>query len=79
MRATYSDGRVVETPLGYEMAMSNRDRIGGNFNRVATLYDVMMNPLADPTKPSEPLVSEEPDGSTLARIGGKLCPLHQCE
>jgi len=79
VRTTYSDGSVVESPLSYEMVMTNRTRIGANASPVGTLYDDAMRPIADPTDPSQPLVSEEPDGSMLTNIGGKLYLVNQFE
>lgn len=79
VRTTYADGRVVETPLGYEMALTNRMVVGANASPTATLYDAMMRPIPDPTDRSQPLVSEEPDGSMLANVAGKLYLVNQFE
>lgn len=79
VRTTYSDGSVIESPLSYEMVMTNRTRVGSNASPVGTLYDETMRPIADPTDPSQPLVSEQPDGSMLSNIGGKLYLVNQFE
>lgn len=79
VKATYADGRVVETPLRYEMVLTNLSRVGTNASPVGTLYDEFMRPIPDPTDPSKPLVSEEPDGSMLANIAGKLYLVNQFE
>ncbi len=79
VRATFSDGSVTETPLSYEMVMTNRDRIGTSASAMATIYDETMRPIADPTDPSQPLVSEQPDGSMLTNIGGKIYLVNQFE
>ncbi len=79
VRTTYSDGTVTESPLAYEMVMTNRTKVGLNASPTATLYDDAMRPIADPTDPSQPLVSEEPDGSMLTNIGGKLYLVNQFE
>ncbi|MFN4128994.1 MAG: alkaline phosphatase PhoX [Paracoccaceae bacterium] len=79
VRTTFSDGSVTEQPLSYEMVMTNRTRVGNNASPVGTLYDDMMRPIADPTDASQPLVSEEPDGSMLTNIGGKLYLVNQFE
>lgn len=79
VRTTWSDGSVSETPLSYEMVMTNRTRVGGNASPTGTIYDDAMRPIPDPTDPSQPLVSEEPDGSMLTNIGGKLYLVNQFE
>jgi hypothetical protein len=79
VRTTFTDGSVTEQPLTYEMVMTNRTRVGANASPTATLYDEAMRPIADPTDPSQPLVSEEPDGSMLTNIGGKLYLVNQFE
>lgn len=79
VRTTYSDGSVTESPLSYEMVMTNRDRVGTNASPMGTVYDENMRPIPDPTDPSQPLVSEQPDGSMLANIGGKLYLVNQFE
>lgn len=79
VRTTWSDGSVTEAPLTYEMVMSNRTRVGNNASPVGTLYDAAMRPIPDPTNLSQPLVSEEPDGSMLTNIGGKLYLVNQFE
>ena len=79
VRTTWSDGRVTEEPLSYERVMTNRTRVGGNESPTATLYDAAMRPIPDPTDPARPLVSEEPDGSALTNIGGKLYLVNQFE
>ncbi|MFN4203850.1 MAG: alkaline phosphatase PhoX [Tabrizicola sp.] len=79
VRTTWSDGSVTEQPLSYEMVMTNRTRVGNNASPTATLFDDAMRPLVDPTDPSQPLVSEEPDGSMLTNIGGKLYLVNQFE
>lgn len=79
VRTTFSDGSVTTSPLSYEMVMTNRSRIGANASPVGTLYDAAMRPIPDPTDPSQPLVSEEPDGSMLTNIGGKLYLVNQFE
>jgi len=79
VRTTFSDGSVTEQPLTYELVMTNRTRIGANASPTATLYDEAMRPIADPTDPTQPLVSEEPDGSMLINIGGKLYLVNQFE
>ncbi|MFZ5752212.1 MAG: alkaline phosphatase PhoX [Pseudomonadota bacterium] len=79
VKATYDDGTVTESPIGYEMVMTNRTRVGNNASPIGTIYDEAMRPIADPTDPSQPLVSEEPDGSMLTNIGGKLYLVNQFE
>jgi len=79
VRTTWSDGSVTEAPLTYEMVMSNRTRVGNNASPVGTLYDAAMRPIPDPTDPSQPLISEQPDGSMLTNIGGKLYLVNQFE
>ncbi len=79
VEATYADGRVVENPLRYETALTNLTRVGTNASPTGTLYDEVMRPIPDPTDPSKPLVSEEPDGSMLANIAGKLYLVNQFE
>jgi secreted PhoX family phosphatase len=79
VKATYADGRVVENPLRYEMVLTNLSRVGTNASPMGTLYDEFMRPIPDPTDPSKPLVSEEPDGSMLANIAGKLYLVNQFE
>lgn len=79
VRTTFSGGSVTEAPLSYEMVMTNRTRVGTNTSPVGALYDDAMRPIADPTDPSQPLVSEEPDGSMLTNIGGKLYLVNQFE
>lgn len=79
VRTTWSDGSVTESPLSYEMVMTNQSRIGANASPTATLYDAAMRPIADPTDPSQPLVSEQPDGSMLTNIAGKLYLVNQFE
>jgi len=79
VRTTFSDGSVTEQPLSYEMVMTNRTRVGNNASAVGTLYDDAMRPIADPTDAAQVLVSEEPDGSMLTNIGGKLYLVNQFE
>ncbi|SET49293.1 alkaline phosphatase PhoX [Oceanicella actignis] len=79
VRATYADGSVVESPLSYEMVMTNRSRIGANASPAGTLYDDAMRPIPDPTDPAQTLVSEQPDGSALLNVGGKLYLANQFE
>lgn len=79
VKATYDDGTVTESPIGYEMVLTNRTRVGNNASPTGTIYDEAMRPIADPTDPSQPLVAEEPDGSMLTNIGGRLYLVNQFE
>ena len=72
VRVTYADGTTTESPLGYEMLMSNQSVIGNNSSAAGVVYDDHMRPIADPTANGAPLVFETPDGTMLANIGGKL-------
>ena len=68
-KVTYSDGSEKIIPLHYEVLYRNVDRIGSNPYEAGRLYDAFGQGLSDPF--GKPVISENPDGSTLTRVPGQ--------
>lgn len=66
---TYEDGSKKIFPLRYEVLYRNLDRIGSNPYEAGRLYDAFGQGLIDPY--GQPVISENPDGSTLTRVPGQ--------
>lgn len=66
---TYDDGSKKVFPLRYEVLYRNLDRIGSNPYEAGRLYDAFGQGLIDPY--GQPVISENPDGSTLTRVPGQ--------
>lgn len=65
----YSDGTAAEYPLSYNVLFKNTDKVGGNTNEAARLYDVSGNALVDAN--GDPVVAETPDANSILTVGGK--------
>jgi hypothetical protein len=73
VKMTYTDGRVQEFPLSYNVLFSVKDpvaEVGGKKHPAGQLYNYKMEPLLDPQ--GGPLVAETPDANSLLNVGGKL-------
>ena len=73
VKVTYSDGRVVTSPLAYQVLFSVKDPIAevkGQKHPAGQLYNAQMQPLLDPL--GQPVVAETPDANSLLSIGNKL-------
>jgi len=79
VRVTRSDGTGEENPLGYQTLFLTTDRIGTNVMPAGTIYDEYLHPIMDPSVPGEPVVMEEPDGSAILTVAGKLYHLANLE
>ncbi len=72
-KVTYSDGRVDDHPLSYNMLFSVKDPVAevkGVKHPAGQLYNYKMEPLLDPM--GNPVVAEAPDANSLLNVGGKL-------
>ncbi|MCP5158791.1 MAG: DUF839 domain-containing protein [Gammaproteobacteria bacterium] len=72
-RLTYSDGKVTEAPLTYNVLFSVKDpiaEVNGNHYPVGQLYNYRMEPLLDPM--GNPVVAETPDANSLLNVNGQL-------
>jgi len=67
---TYSDGSKAEFPLSYTSLFKTTDKVAGNTNEAARLYDMNMQPLFDLN--GDPVVAETPDANSLLNVDGKL-------
>lgn len=72
-KVTYSDGRVEDHALSYNMLFSVKDpvaEINGVKHPAGQLYNYKMEPLLDPM--GNPVVAETPDANSLLKVDGKL-------
>jgi secreted PhoX family phosphatase len=72
-KITYTDGRVEDQPLTYNVLFSVKDpvaEVGGKKHPAGQLYNYKMEPLLDPM--GNPVVAETPDANSLLKIDNKL-------
>lgn len=72
-RVTYTDGRVEEKPLSYNVIFSVKEpvaEVNGQKHPAGQLYNYKMEPLLDPM--GNPVVAETPDANSLLKIDNKL-------
>jgi len=72
-KITYTDGRVEDHPLTYNVLFSVKDpvaEVGGKKHPAGQLYNYKMEPLLDPM--GNPVVAETPDANSLLKIDNKL-------
>ncbi|MDY0050503.1 MAG: DUF839 domain-containing protein [Halothiobacillaceae bacterium] len=67
---TYTDGSKAEFPLSYNVLFKNTDKVGGNPNAAAQLYDYKGGVLKDPF--GKPVIAETPDANSLLKVDNKL-------